>query len=270
MMPTTIHHHRLPLWLALLAAWVLTPLDLHGAQAYEAVETLERIEHFLRTADIVDANRIGKGVTDSWRLTLTDGTWTHDAAFQSVDQRKDIARIGGRTELKFADSYHFNIAAYRLARLLGFDDLVPVSVKRRWNGTMGALTWWIDAASDEASRIEQRVRPPDLSAWVSQHYRMEIFTELVHDTDRNQGNILYEADWHLWMIDFTRAFRQWKELRAPERLVRYDAPLVELLQRLTSNLLRETMGTHLTSAEISGVLARRDLIVARLLAGARP
>ena len=86
----------------------------------------EAIEQFLLTAEIVGARPIGRGVTNSWRLTLSDGTTTHDAAFQSVDRRKPVARVGRRTELQFADSYHFNIAADRLARLLGLDDLVPV------------------------------------------------------------------------------------------------------------------------------------------------
>ena len=261
----TIRKPRPPFWLVLLGVWVLglavPPL---GAQTPEAFETPEQIEHFLKTAEIVDANRIGKGVTDSWRLTLSDGTRTHDAHFQSVDERKDVARVGRRRELWFADSYHFNIAAYRLARLIEFDDMVPVSVERSWNWTEGALTWWIDAAWDEESRREQGVRPPDVLTWSSQLYRMTIFAELVYDTDRNKGNILYEADWDLWMIDFTRAFRQWKELQEPEMIIHCDATLVERLQRLNLDILRETMGEHLTRAEISGVLARRDLIVAHL------
>jgi hypothetical protein len=29
-----------------------------------------------------------RGVTRSWRLTLSDGALTHDAAFQAVDERK--------------------------------------------------------------------------------------------------------------------------------------------------------------------------------------
>ena len=112
----------------------------------------EAIEQFLLTAEIVGARPIGRGVTNSWRLTLSDGTTTHDAAFQSIDRRKLVARVGRRTELQFADSYHFNIAADRLARLLGLDDLVPVSVERSWQGRRGALTWWIDEAWDESER----------------------------------------------------------------------------------------------------------------------
>jgi len=36
---------------------------------------------------------------------------------------------------------------------------------------------------------------------------MRVFSQLVYDTDRNLGNVLISEDWHLWMIDFTRAFR---------------------------------------------------------------
>ena len=181
--------------------------------------TPEAIEQFLLTAEIVHARRIGKGVTNSWRLTLSNGTIVHDAAFQSINRRKTMARVGRRTELQFADSYHFNIAAYRLARLLGLDDMVPVSVERRWEGRRGALTWWIAAARDEAERKAQLVRPPDVAAWSGQLYRMVVFSELIYDTDRNDGNMLYTKDWRLWVIDFTRAFRVWHELQNPDALV---------------------------------------------------
>lgn len=84
---------------------------------------------------------MGKGVTETWRLTLTDGESTHDASFQSVEERAPAKELGGgRTEVHFVDSYRYNIAAYRLARLLGLDDMVPVSVARKWRMKTGAFT----------------------------------------------------------------------------------------------------------------------------------
>ena len=154
-------------------------------------------------------------MTNPWRLTLSDGTTTHDAAFQSIDEQKRVAWVAGRYELLFRDSYHFNIAAYRLAKLLGLDDMVPVSVERSWKGQPGALVWWIDSAWDETDRKTQRLVPPDVAAWSKQLYRTVVFTQLIYDTDRNEGNLLYTEDWHVWMIDFTRAFRRWDELPHP-------------------------------------------------------
>ena len=106
--------------------------------------------------------------------------------FESIQVRKHVARVGQRTELMFADSYHFNIAAYRLARLLGLEDMVPVSVERRWRGRAGALTWWIDTAWDESERKAGQLRPPDIPAWSTQLYRMVVFSQLIYDTDRNE------------------------------------------------------------------------------------
>ena len=90
-----------------------------------------------------------------------------------------------------------NIAGYRLARLLGLDDMVSVAVERRWTGRTGALTWWIDAVFDESERKARQLSPPDIAAWSEQLYRMVVFTQLIYDTDRNDGNLLYAADWRL-------------------------------------------------------------------------
>ena len=125
------------------------------------------------------------------------------------------------------------------------------------------MTWWVDAAWDESDRKAQQLRPPDIQAWSAQLYRMVVFSELVYDTDRNDGNILYTPDWRLWMIDFTRAFRIWRELQHPEDLVS-DAPLLlERLVALDKQSLTAAIGNHLASAEIDAVLARRDLIIER-------
>jgi len=43
----------------------------------------------------------------------------------------------GHTELNFVDSYHYNIAAYELAKLVGMSDVIPVYVERQWNGKKG-------------------------------------------------------------------------------------------------------------------------------------
>ena len=246
--------------LSVLAAGILV---LPVTADESAPQTAADIERFLQTAEIVGARPIGKGVTNSLRLTLSDGTTTHDAAFQSIDRRQPIARVGRRTELRFADFYHFNIAAYRLARLLGLHHIVPVAVERRWKRQLGAVTWWIDAGWDESERKAQRLRPPDVAAWSKQLYQMVVFAELIYDTDRNDGNILYTKDWRLWMIDFTRAFRVWHTLPHPEALVAYDAGLVAKLAALDAQGLTAAMDGHLTPGERRAILARRDLIVER-------
>jgi hypothetical protein len=72
-------------------------------------------------------------IRHTWRLTLSDGTVTHDASFQPIDEHRTETKFAsGRSELNFVDSYKYNIAAYQLAELLGMDDMLPVYVKRKW------------------------------------------------------------------------------------------------------------------------------------------
>jgi hypothetical protein len=220
-------------------------------------------EEFLRTAPEVEARPAGKGITDSWRVTLRDGALTHDAHFQSVDVRATRKEVAGHVELLFRDSYRYNIAAYRLARLLGLQDMVPVSVERRWRSETGAMTWWVDdVMMDESERIAKGLLPPGDVDWRAQSDKVKLFSQLVHDTDRNQSNVLITKSWRLWMIDFTRAFRPWPRLRSPEELPRCDRDLYERLRKMTKEDLETAMGPILEPPELQGILARRDLLVA--------
>src|SRR3977135_812810 len=103
----------------------------------EPTLTKEQITQFLLTAKVVKSEHTKKGIPDPWRLTLTDGTLTHDASFQTIDEHKPSKQLASGTELNFIDSYKYNIAAYQLAELLGLDDLVPVYVERKWKGDTG-------------------------------------------------------------------------------------------------------------------------------------
>ena len=224
--------------------------------------TAEEKRAFLLSADVVEAERTSTGVTQPWRLTLRDGTLTHDAAFQSVDQYRSRQRLGKTLELNFVDSYRYNIAAYELAVLVGLGDMVPVTVEREWDGETGALSWWVDDVMfSETERIKEGRRPDDVAAWSAQMTRMVIFEELVHDTDRNRTNTLYTSDWTLHMIDFSRAFRVWGRLQDPEDLVKIDRQLFRRLRALARSEIEQALRPILTSGEVGGVLKRRDLLV---------
>ena len=101
----------------------------------------------------------------------------------------------------------------------------------------------------------------DLETFNRQYARMQVFAELVYDTDRNHGNILYDTDWNLWMIDFSRAFRIWGELQAPISLNRCDADLLKSLGDLTRDQVERQVGPHLNGGEVDALMKRRDLLV---------
>ncbi len=224
--------------------------------------TDEQKEEFLLKAQVVNSKEIGKGITHPWRLTLSDGTLTHDAAFVAINVSKLYWKgEDGRVELAFRDTYHFNIASRKLAELLGLGDMIPVTVERKWKGEPGALSWWIPWKWDEEMRRKLRLPPPDVDAWNNQIYRVRVFTELVYDTDRNLGNQLITEDWKLWMIDFTRAFRLYHNLKETAGLTSCDRKLLEKLRQLDGKeLLAKTKG-QLSKGEVEAVMARRDKIV---------
>ena len=232
-----------------------------GATVTSAQLTPSAIETFLQQAEIVDIREAGDGVTGSQRATLTDGTLTHDVHIQSVDITKSIFQARGYTELNFKDSYRFNIAGYRLARLLGINT-VPVSVQRTVKGDDAAVTWWVDDVQmNERERLERRTMGPHPIRTSNQIQLMRIWDELIQNRDRNQGNILWTNDWTLWLIDHTRAFRLEDELLKPADLMRIDRGLLDRLKGLTKDSVANAVADSLTTSEQEAVLRRRDRIV---------
>lgn len=243
-------------WLRLLlvaTVFSVSPVTLTATD--EPALSKEQIEQFLLNAKVVNSHESKKGITHTSRLTLSDGTLTHDASFQPIDEHT----VGKN----FVDSYKYNLAAYALAELIGFDDMMPVYVERRWRGQTGSLSWWLPVKMDEAERLKRKLEPPDQDAWNNQMDKIRVFDELIYDTDPNLTNVLIGEDWRLWRIDFTRAFRTFKELKDPRNLERCDRQLFAQLKALKANELTEKTKQYLTNNEITGVMARRDKIVER-------
>jgi hypothetical protein len=230
----------------------------------EAPLTKDQIRQFLLTAEVVRSKDSPKGETHPIRLTLSNGTLTHDASFQPVDIHKSAMKLeSGTTVINFVDSYKFNIAAYGLAEILGIDDMLPVYVERRWQGHLGSLSWWLPVKMDEQERAAKKIDPPDPLAWNKQMYKIRVFDELIYDSDPNLTNILIGSEWQIWRIDFTRAFRTEKNLRAPGDLVQCDRQLFEKLKGLKADELSAKTKAYLTKDEVQAVMARRDKIVDR-------
>jgi hypothetical protein len=252
-------HLRRTAFIGMLIFACAIPLNAQDPEKF----TDEQMRDFLLHAKVIASKQSGKGVTRPFRLTLSDGTITHDGSFQSVNQAKTSMQFdNGKTELNFRDSYKYNIAAFELAKMLGLRDMMPMTVERKWEGKAGSLTWWLPAKMDEGRMRDKHIEPPDSEAWSKQWHKMMVFAQLVYDTDRNGGNVLISADWHLWMIDFTRAFRLYYALENPKILTRCDRQLFQKLCQLEAAALERSMKNSLSKLEIKGVISRRDRIVA--------
>ena len=227
---------------------------LHAADAL----SWQQQEEFLLKAKITQVKEAAKGVTGTSRVTLSDGTMTHDASVQTIDDMKTQFL----NEVGFKDTYKFNIAGWKLARLLGIDDMVPPSVKRNFQGRAASFTWWEDNIKvDEAERRARNLQPPDADAWNKENNVMQVFDQLIYNMDRNQTNMLIDDKWHLWLIDHSRAFRVHKSLKDSSVLKSVDRSMLAKMKQLDEPTLVKEFGQNTSKDEIRGLLARRDLIV---------
>jgi hypothetical protein len=220
---------------------------------------------FLQSASIVSREKLSSGITGttgSEKGTLSDGKLTHDVHIQCLDVFRPVWKgAEGTIEKNFRDSWKFNVAAYRLARLLGIET-VPMSVERSIDGKLCSVTWWVDNVwLVEAERRDKGIKPPATDHWVNQLITVRVFDQLIHNTDRNQGNLLITPDWKVWLIDHTRAFRTNRNLLNRETLKRINVQLLNKLKNLNTISLKTSVGPYLRAEEISALLARRDLIV---------
>ena len=222
------------------------------------------VERFLREAEIVRTKGAKKGITGTVRATLSDGKLTHDASIQTIDEYKREFRTAMGVEFDFRDSWTFNVAGYKVDRLIGLN-MVPVSIARTHRSTPSAWTWWIDdVLMDEGERTKQKVQAPDPGYYSRQRAMMHLFDELISNTDRNQGNIIYTKDWRLWLIDHSRAFRKNTALKMPSHITRCDRQVFERLKALDRETLKREVGKQLDDGQIKALLARRDIIVKKL------
>ena len=222
------------------------------------------IERFLLDGKVGDTHGTKKGITGAQRASLSTPTRTHDAQIQTIEEYKREFRTDRGVEFDFRDSWSFNVAAYRIDRMIGLN-MVPVSVERRYRSTPAAFTWWLDdVLMDEGDRLKKKIEAPDRGYWSRQTTMMRLFDQLISNVDRNMGNIVYTKDWRLWPIDHTRAFRKNTDLKTPAHVTRCERRVFERLKALDQPTLKREVGKWLDEGQIKALLARRDQIVKKL------
>ena len=248
-----------------------TGLPLGGAAEQEATPpsapakvtlTDAEKERFLLEAEIVRRRSAPGGITNSERATLRREGLEHDAHIQAIDEHKQQKQLDTAFEIDFRDSYRNNVAAYRLDRLIGLG-MAPVTVVRRDRDRGASFMWWVDdVVMDESARLKKKIRAPDTDAWNEQMYVVRVFDQVIYNFDRNLHNLLIDSDWRIWMIDHSRGFKIFKEVKTPKNLgPRCARELLAGLRRLDRPALEVAMKDLLETPQITGLLARRDWIV---------
>ena len=247
--------------LALLVALHLSSSCLAENPSASSGLSRREKEEFLANAEIVKSKHVSTGITGTYRVTLTDGRLTHDASVQAIDESKTTYQTARGTEFNFRDTYVHNMAAYKLDQLLGLN-MIPVTVVRKFKGSNASYTWWVDdVLMMELDRHKRKMEPPDSEAWNRQMHVVRLFDQLIYNMDRNLGNLLIDKAWRLWMIDHTRAFRTFRELKDSRNLVRCDRKVLARLKELDDKTISSELESFLKPEELKGLLVRRDVIV---------
>ena len=243
----------------MIAQQAVAPLPKNNVTAEKL--TREQMEDFLLHARVVGERPAPKGITHTRRLVLTDGKYVHDAHVQDIDIFKAEYRTKEGVEKNFRDSYKFNIAAYRLDKMMELN-IVPVCVPREIDGKPAAVDWWVDNVQfDEEARRDKQVEPPDPNSWTRQLNIIRDFDQLIYNEDRNQGNLLIDKDWRLWAIDHSRSFRTNPNIRDPKVLRRISNKMLAALRNLNEPALDDALLPYITKEDVQALLMRRDALL---------
>jgi hypothetical protein len=248
--------------LTLTAACTLMLVGWARVGRQQVIQSPE-LEHFLKDAPIVTMKAINTGVTHPHKATMELDGVTHAGIFKTIDEKPVIGstQVEGGVEAEFQDSWRTEVAAYELDKLIGLG-MVPTTVERTYQGTRGSMQFWVDSIMDEAKRQKDKIQPPDQSAWEDQVSTMRLWDSLIYNVDRNEGNVLISADWHLIAIDHSRTFRPFSQLKDPKLLTRFSRARLAAIRALTEPMLKARLDRYLTPFQIQGILKRRDAIVA--------
>ncbi len=260
--------------LAVLTAFPWGPLI--GQFKAEEIARRGEMEAFLATAEIVKSEPVGEGVTKPYRLYLKKGDFETKAFWKNPKGMMN----------DFLEGWAYEIAAYRLDKLLGLD-MVPVAVEREFKGKKGALSLWAENNYNLLKVVEQGLRIPDEAQErvEKMNWLARAWDSLIGNEDRTQQNVLYTEDWRTILIDHSRAFRSSKKFTEklmcgadgikrgddgrPYLFRRLPRRFFRNVQALTFESIRAAVGGTLTDREIRAVLARRDLLVKEIEAQIR-
>jgi hypothetical protein len=225
----------------------LTLLFVPQAPAQKACANVWRdqateLEAFLKKATVEKVIELPIGVTRPKRAYLAAGGLASSFAWKPL-------RPG--VQSGYFESYKSEIAAYELDKLLGLN-MVPIVVERTVKGEDGAAVLWL-----EGVRSWESVLPlPKPASWNRELARMKMFDDLISNSDRNKGNLLVDHDWHLFLIDHSRAFVA--DLKLPQELQTIDRALWQRMLALDEATLARTLGAWLDGRQRLAILRRRD------------
>ncbi|MGB2907115.1 MAG: hypothetical protein WBB73_08435 [Candidatus Aminicenantaceae bacterium] len=228
----------------------------------EELEKRPEWEGFLVNAESIDQSRMntGQAVTNPWILTLSHNGVTNKAIWKNPS-----GRMKG-----YLENWKWEIAAYKLDKLLGLN-MVPPTVERRFEGDRGSAQLWIEGCFTLRDKVEDDIKTPSHKVFHFNraYYLQRAFDNLIANDDRHQNQYLITEDFRMLLIDHSRSFQTSGKFtndliyskKNGNEMKQLPAAFIEKLRALDFAMIKEAVGEYLNEKEITAVLKRRDLIL---------
>jgi hypothetical protein len=216
---------------------------------------LDKLEKYLKTAEIteVEIDNI-EGRTAPWGVMLSDGKICRRAMFKYADRSRPTL---------LPDSYHYEIAAYELSKLMEYS-LVPPVVEREIKETLGSLQLFLEGCSSLSQHQRGDLEPTDAQKFSDALSELAVFENLVFCERDSEDIFIQESDWKIWRVDFSEAFAPFAELNSESAITRCSKDLFQNLQRLEASEIKKVLEPQLNAEEIDALLQRKDLVIDRI------
>ena len=252
---------------AMAVAQIERPIFLDKQGRALPIQSDEDIQRFLRTAPVTDSRPVGEGITEAEKLDLQQNDIRARAIFHDINKLETKIRImpNGRTRGYRRDSYTSQIASYELGRMLEVPN-IPPTAPRKFNSLDGSAQLWIENAMTEQDRQERGIEPPGWPLWNQLYADMRVFDNLINNIDRNTGNMLFDSQGHLWLIDHTRSLGRDKTLPHPETITRCSNRLYQAIMNLDEDEVERKMKAMklLAPGEITAIFHRRTELLEKI------
>jgi hypothetical protein len=246
-----------------LGLFLILNLSLSAQLTEKEIEERPQWEKFLAEAAVLKGSQPlpkSLAVSRPFRLRLGKDGLERWAWWKNVT---------GRPE-GYSDEWRREIAAYELDKLLGLNMLAPY-VEKRFRGDRGAISLEMEGTlyrDLKAQEISLPSNPGQRDSFYKALFLRRTWENLLHNKDRNEGDMIVTDDWRMILIDHSRAFSSSKDLyhkpkkgsgREPIRCL--PTGFVESLADLDYDSIKNVVGDYLTKKEIERLLVRRDKIL---------
>ncbi|MCW8844682.1 MAG: metallophosphoesterase [Gammaproteobacteria bacterium] len=223
--------------------------------------TDDELEVFLATAEILSVEEVGEGVTRPRKVALEKDGIRLQAVFKDVNFKE---KRRGRGSISIGDLWRYEVAAYRVDRLLGLG-LIPVTVERQVDGVTGSLQYWVDGLISWKEKVEQGIIPGNWCPMQPQYELLKVFDGLIYNQDRTQQNLTFLQDnWTMILIDHSRSFEpDWKFPPAVQndRYLVVRPAVARRLEKITLENVQAAVGDYLKPRQVKALVKRRDRLL---------